>query len=157
MRSANWTDADILAYLDTANRAEINAGKLAERKATSPAVKSFARRMVSDHTKLLTAGQSLAKKLNVDVSSATNNDVTDMAKNSADAMNDLTSKQAGHDWDEDYVDKQIDAHKTVIDHVNDFISATQNAQLKSALQQALPKLQAHQKAAQTLKDSTLSA
>lgn len=40
-----WTDSQILAYAATANRGEIEEGRLAIRQATNPAVKAFARQM----------------------------------------------------------------------------------------------------------------
>ena len=58
----------------------------------------------------------------------------DLAKSNKDDLTDLTKKTAGSDWDKDYIDKQIDAHQNVIDHVNDFIKATQTSQLQQALQ-----------------------
>jgi len=59
------TDAGIFASLAAANQGEIDAGKMAETKATSPAVKSFAHDMVIAHTALLNGGNALAKKLNI--------------------------------------------------------------------------------------------
>jgi putative membrane protein len=153
----DWTDTDILAYLDAANNGEIEAGKLAERKATTAPVKAFARRMVTDHTAMLKEGQRLAKQLNADVATATQEDVKDLAQESKDALQDLTQKQAGRDWDEDYLQKQIDAHQKVLDKLNEFANAAQNAELKAAIQQAIPKVQAHLRQAQDLKSSGVSS
>ena len=153
----SWTDTDILAYLDAANTGEIDLGKLAQRRATNPAVKAFARQMVTDHTALKQDGKKLASQLKVDVATSTNGDVQDLAKNNKDDLTDLTNKTAGSDWDKDYIDKQIDAHQKVIDHVNDFMKATQTSQLQQALQQALPKLQAHLDSAQAIKNTKLTS
>lgn len=155
--SADWTDTDILAYLDAASNAEITAGKLAQRKATTPAVKAFARQMVADHTELLEAGRSLAKRLSVDVAIATQDEVKDVAQKGQDELQELQNDSAGRDWDDDYIDKQIDAHQAVIDHINDFVNTTQNAALRSALQQALPKIQAHLTKAQSIKNEQLTS
>ena len=63
--SAPLTDANIVALLDEANKADSAAGALAVTKATSKEVKDFAKLMMSEHHALREAGQQLAKKLNV--------------------------------------------------------------------------------------------
>jgi putative membrane protein len=152
-----WTDADIVAWLAAANNGEISEGKLAERKATNPAVKAFARRMVTDHTQMLKEGNALAKKLNIDPMASTNGDVKDLLKDNQDAVQDLTQKQAGKDFDEDYMEKQVDGHQTVVDKLNDLSGKTQNADLKALMQKALPKVQAHLNSAKDIKDNRLQS
>ncbi|HEU4565580.1 MAG TPA: DUF4142 domain-containing protein [Gemmatimonadaceae bacterium] len=156
-KMAGWTDADIVAYLSAANQGEIDEGKLAEKKATNPAVKSFARRMVTDHTKMLHEGDALAKKLNINPATATQGDVKDVASRSQDELKDLGGKKAGKDFDEDYIEKQIDDHQKVADKLNDLIGKTQNAQLKNLMQQALPKVQSHLNSAKDIKDHRLQS
>ena len=154
--SGNWTDASIFAYLTAANNGEIAEGSLAEHMATSPAVKAFAQKMVSDHKKLLQQGKSLATKLNV-TPDTTKRDVSDLRDDAKNAVKDLSKQQRGADWDRTYIDKQVDAHQKVIDHVNDFIKSAQNTQLRDMLQQALPKLQQHLASAKDIKDNKLKS
>ena len=154
--NGDWTDADIVAYLVAADSAEIAAGKLASTKATNPSVKSFAKKMTSDHSTMLDATVQLAKKQSVDYATASNDDIGDLRSSGKDALQDLTDKAAGGDWDKDYVDKQVDAHQTVIDHVTDFAQNAKDPQLASMLKQALPKLQSHLQAAKALQDQNLS-
>lgn len=156
-KMGGWSDADIVAFLDNANHGEIDAGKLAEREATNPAVKSFARRMVTDHTQMLHQGDALAKRLKIDPATATQGDVKDLAKHNQDELKDLSSKKAGKDFDEDYMEKQIDDHQKVADKLNDLIGKTQNTELKSLMQQALPKVQAHLNSAKDIKDNRLQS
>jgi|GEM_PF-693349 len=153
---SDWTDADIVAYLVAADSGEIVAGKLASTKATNPSVKAFAQKMVSDHGTMLDQTVALAKKDNISYATATNGDIGDLRSDSKDALQDLTDKTAGNDWDKDYVDKQVDAHQSVIDHVNDFTQKAQDPQLATMLRQALPKLQGHLDAAKALQDRNLS-
>ncbi len=80
------TDAGILATLAAANQGEIDAGKLAESKATSASVKSFAHDMVVAHTAMLKSGDALAKKLNITPDAA--------AADSINAMNQSTGGSA---------------------------------------------------------------
>src|SRR5438552_532122 len=124
-----WTDAQILAYTAAADSAEIAEGRLAERKATNPAVKAFAREMVTDHQAMLREGKSFAKSNNI-TPDTTKSDVTGLMKDAHDEITDLTNKAAGKDWDGKFMDKEIDAHKAVLDKLQDFEKSTTNAQLK---------------------------
>jgi putative membrane protein len=145
-----WSDPNIVALVAEANKAEIAEGKLAEHKATFPGVKAFARKMVTDHTKMLDSGSALAKKLAITPDYPTDND---LRKDNQNELHDLTTKAAGKDWDSDYISKQIDDHKKVEDLLNDAIKSTQNTDLRNMLQQALPKVQEHRQLAESLKDS----
>jgi len=58
-------DQRILTELAQANLAEISAGRIAEQKAASPDVKSFAEKMVDDHTKGLQDVQQVAQSKNL--------------------------------------------------------------------------------------------
>ncbi len=57
----NQTDERMMKQLAEANLAEISAGKLAQDKAQSEEVKSFAKKMVDDHTKALDDLKQLAQ------------------------------------------------------------------------------------------------
>jgi putative membrane protein len=150
--SNSWTDAQILAFASAANAGEIQEGTIAEQKATNPAVKSFARLMVSDHKKMLADGKALATKLAITPDSS-KSDVTDLTKNVSDDVKDLNDKKAGKDWDQDYIGKQVDAHQKVLDKLQDASKSAQNAELKDALSKSIGKVQEHLTKAQNLKDS----
>jgi putative membrane protein len=154
--SNNWTDGQILAFISDANKDEIADGKLGETKATNPKVKAFARQMVTDHTAMLHEGESFAKKNKITPDS-TKNDVQDLQKDAQSDMQDLQSKAKGNDWDKDFVDKEIDAHKKVLQKLQDAQNATSNTQLKDMLTKAEQKVQSHLDKAQALKDSTLKS
>src|SRR5437764_6926278 len=152
----NWTDGQILAFAAAANRGEIAEGKLATTKATNPKVKAFARQMVTDHTAMLSEGNAFAKKNNITPDS-TKSDVKDLAKDANSELQDLTSKAKGADWDKDFVDKEIDGHKKVLDKLQDAKKATTNPELGAMLTKATAKVQEHLQKAQALKDSTLKS
>ena len=151
-----WTDPQILAFASAANRGEIEEGKLAETKATNPKVKAFARQLVTDHTAMLNEGKTFAKKNNITPDS-TKDAVQDLQKDAQNDMKDLQSKAKGNDWDKDFVDKEIDGHKTVLQKLQDMQNATSNTQLKDMLTKAQQKVQSHLDKAQALKDSTLKS
>jgi putative membrane protein len=148
--SGGWTDGAIVAFTTTADGAEIREGQLAQSKATDPAVKAFAQQMVSDHGNMVVEGKALAARLNI-TPDATRKDLRDLAKDTDDEINDLTNKPAGADWDKNYIDKEIDGHKKVLDKLQDAAKNTNNAQLRTALEKATSKVQEHLTKAQDIK------
>lgn len=66
------SEEKMLKQLAEANMAEINAGKLAQDKAQSAEVKSFAKKMVDDHTKALDDLKQLAQTKAVTLPTALN-------------------------------------------------------------------------------------
>lgn len=149
-----WTDAQILAYTAAADSSEIAEGRLAERKATNPAVKAFAREMVTDHQAMLKSGKSFATSNKI-TPDTTKSDVTGLMKDAHDELTDLTNKAAGKDWDGAFMDKEIDGHKAVLDKLQGFEKSTTNTKLKDMLNKAVGKVQSHLTKAQDIKDNKI--
>jgi putative membrane protein len=137
---APMTDAGILAMLAAANHGEIDAGKMAETKATSASVKSFARDMVAAHTKMLNDGNALAKKLNITPDTAAADSINMMNQSGAAA---LSAAAKGPAFDSAYVNAQVAGHQYVLNMVKTAEGQAQNADLKSALTAAEPNVQQH--------------
>ena len=154
--NGGWTDGQILAFATVANKSEIAEGKLATTKATNAKVKAFARQMVTDHTAMLNEGTSFAKKNNITIDS-TKSDVVDLQKDAIDETHDLQTKPKGNDWDKDFIGKEIDGHKKVLDKLQNAQNATTNPQMKALLTKATAKVQEHLTKAQGIKDSTLKS
>jgi len=153
-KRGGWTPASILGYAAAASNAEIREGELATRKARTAAVKSFARQIVADHRAMLNDGKSIAAKLNVTPDTA-DDDVRDVRKHADDEVKDLTDKKAGLDWDEDFIDKQINGHKDVLDKLQDAAKNTTDGELRATLEKATGKVQEHLTKAQDIKDNAL--
>lgn len=151
-----WTDAQIIAFAEAANQGEIDEGRLAEQKATIPAVKAFARQMVADHRTMLKEVTGFATKQSI-MPDTTKGDVTGLMKDARDGLNELTTKAASADWDANYMDKQIGAHKAVLGKLQDAEKATTNAQLKDMLNKAVGKVQSHLTKAEDVKDHQIKA
>lgn len=145
-----WNPASILGYATAANMAEIQEAKLAEKKATNPQVKAFARQMLADHEAMLKDGKSLAAKLKAQPDTV-NGDAHDLMNNSRDELKDLTDKKAGADWDKNFIDKEIDGHQHVLDKLQDAAKNTTDADLRTGLEKATGKVQEHLTKAQDLK------
>jgi len=155
-KRGGWTSASVLGFEAAASAGEIREGELAARKATTRAVKAFAREVVADHRAMIRDGKALATKLNVTPDTA-DDDVRDVVKNAADDIKDLTDKKAGLDWDEAYIDNQIDDHKHVLDKLQDAAKNTTDADLRASLEKATGKVQEHLTKAQAIKDNELKA
>jgi len=135
-----WTPATILGYATAANAGEIALGKLGEKKATSAAVKAFAKSMVTGHTAMLKEVQAVKTDAQADTSSEA---AMDLAKHGQDEVKDLTDKAAGKDWDKDFMDKMIDDHQKVLDKLQDAAKNTPDAGLRASLEKATAHVQEH--------------
>jgi putative membrane protein len=117
------------------NQFEIESSQLAESKAKSPQVKSFARQMIKDHTK---AGQKLmavASKANVQVPSST-------ALDSAHQQQ-LSALNTSSDFDRDYVQAQLQAHQEAVALFKAYGTGGDNRDLKQFASKTLPDLEKH--------------
>jgi len=147
--SAPLTDANIVALLDEANKADSAAGALAVTKATNKAVKDFAHLMMGEHHALREQGQQLAKRLKVTPEPPANDPVTPLAQNET---NVLQSTPKGPEFDRVYIEQEIAAHKAVLDLAENAHGQAQNEQLKALIEQAKPVIQKHLDHAEKLKD-----
>ncbi|MEO7084987.1 MAG: DUF4142 domain-containing protein [Gemmatimonadaceae bacterium] len=137
-----WSNAAILGFTWAANNDEIAMGQLGETKATNPAVKAFARRLVADHKAMMADGKTLATKIDA-AGDTTTNDAKDLMSHGRDEVKDLTDKAAGADWDKNYMDKMVDDHQKVLDKLQDAAKNATNADLRAALEKATGKVQQH--------------
>ena len=148
--SGGWTDANVVDALTAANQGEVDYSNVAVQKATNPSVKEFAQMMVKDHSTMLDAVKGLSSKLNV--TPAPNDKVNDLQKESQKDIADLNGKTVGKDFDHEFMEEQVDMHQETLDLLNDLDSKTTNADLKAAIAEAKPKVQAHLDQAKAIKD-----
>ena len=147
MAPGTMTDPMIFTQVSAANGAEIAAGNLATDKATSADVKAFGQKMVDDHQKLQGGLDSLATGLGI----AAQPPVADtLADALAQQRETLKSTAAGADWDRQYMQMQVTMHENTLDLLNRAVAAAQNAELRNALQQAIPVVQGHLDSARQL-------
>jgi putative membrane protein len=134
-------DAQIAAIVVAANTVDINAGKLAQRKAAAAEVKAFAKQMVSDHTGVNKQASALAKKLKL---TPLESDLSKSLKQGgADNMAKL-KPLTGKEFDKVYIDHEVEYHQTVIDAMDKtLIPSAQNAELKDMLVKTRPAFVAH--------------
>jgi putative membrane protein len=147
--NSGWTDANVVDVLTVANQGEVDYSQIGVDKATNASVKEFAQMMVKDHGAMLDAVKSLSTKLNV--VPASNDKASDRKEESTKDITDLNAK-TGKDFDKEFMDEQVDMHQETLDLLNDLDSRTTNADLKAAIAEAKPKVQAHLDQAKAVKD-----
>lgn len=144
-------DAQIAAIVVTANHVDIDAGKLAESKATNPEVKAFGRQMVTDHTGVNKQATDLVTKLGVQPED--NATAQSLKSGGADNVKAL-SALSGAAFDKAYVDHEVAYHQQVLDAVDQtLIPSAQNAELKALLVKVRPAFLAHLTHAKALQGS----
>ena len=134
------TDGNIVALLDETNKADSAAGALALPKATSPAVKQFAKLMMSEHHMLRVEGQQVAKKAQITPSAPANDPLAPLAQQETST---LQSTPKGSQFDRAYIDQEVTIHRAVNDLLDQAKGTAQNDQLKALIGKAQPVIQKH--------------
>ncbi len=147
MAGAALTDANILALLDEANKADSSAGAVAGKKATSAEVKAFAREMMIDHHRLRADGAKLAKELKITPAPPANDPLGPAAQDETSA---LQSTPKGAEFDRVYIEKEVSVHQAVLDLLDQAHRSTQNTKIQKAIEGAKPIVQQHLYHAQKL-------
>jgi putative membrane protein len=141
------TDANIVALLDEANKADSAAGALAVTKATSPEVKRYAKLMMNEHHALRVQGQQLAKKAQITPAAPANDPVAPLAQQESST---LQSTPKGAQFDRAYMEQEVTVHRAVNDLLDQAKSAAQNDQLKALIGRAQPVIQKHLNMAESI-------
>ena len=90
-----------------AGTAEVELGRLAADRASSPDVKKFAKMMVDDHTRAGNELKQITTQYNVSQPTGLDDKHRD--------LKDRLSKLRGADFDKAYMDAMVDGHKDVVD------------------------------------------
>jgi putative membrane protein len=144
---APMTDEAIFAMLSEASTGEIDAGKMAESKATNADVKAFARAMVTAHTKMLNDAEALAKRLKVVPKPMADDS---MPQSNMRMSERLRSAAKGMTFDTAYLNGEVTAHEAVLDMVKRAEGQAQHPELKKFLQGAESPVQQHLDRAKSL-------
>jgi putative membrane protein len=139
------SDISAMKQLAQANLNEIASGKAAQSKAQSPDVKSFAQKMVTDHTRMLDDLRALAKKK--DVALPQDQDVKDMAQTK------LLERKSGGEFDQAYMEDMVKDHQKDVKETQDIASKAKDPEFKAAVQKAHATIQEHLQLAQRISKS----
>ncbi|HEY8551290.1 MAG TPA: DUF4142 domain-containing protein [Vicinamibacterales bacterium] len=135
------TDAQIAAIVAAANTVDIDAGKLAQSKASSEAVRKFAERMVVDHTGVNKSASELVTKLKV---TPEENETSRSLKEGGEKNLAKLKGLEGAAFDRAYIEHEIAYHQQVLDALDKtLIPNAKNAELKALLVKVRPAFVAH--------------
>ncbi len=135
------SDAEIAHIVVTANRIDIEAGKLAQMKSKNKEVKAFAKQMVTDHSAVNKQTTDLAKKLKVSPKdNDTSKSLMDGAKENVAKLKGLK----GAEFDKAYVDHEVAYHIAVAEAIDKtLIPNAKNEELKALIVKVRPAFGAH--------------
>lgn len=135
------TDANIAAIVVAANDIDIEAGKLAQKTSSTPAVKTLGEVMVRDHEAVNGQARDLVEKLNV---TPQDNDLSRKLRADAAATYAGLKSKTGAEFDRAYAANEVAYHEAVISVIETtLLPAVKNAEVKALLEQVLPALKAH--------------
>ena len=118
-----------------ANMAEVQAGKLAQSKASSDEVKKFAQHMVEDHGKMLKEQETMAQAKGVSLPK-------DPGKAEKSALKKLRSA-SGEQFDRGYMQQMVKDHEKALKLVQDTAKGAKDPELKHAAETAAPEIEKH--------------
>lgn len=130
------TAQDFVTQAALSDMYEVQAGKLAQTKAQSAAVKSFARRMVTAHSRTTADLKRTIARAKIDVTPPSQLD------QKHETMIDQL-KGAGQDFDTMYIGQQESAHQQALKLMQDYASNGDNRALKQFAQRTVPIIQDH--------------
>jgi putative membrane protein len=141
VRAQIVTDAQIASIVVTANQVDIDAGKLAESKASHADVKQFAQQMVTDHSGVNKQATELVTKLKV---TPQDNPTSQSLKTGGEKNVAHLKTLSGTAFDKAYIDQEVTYHEAVLKAVDTtLIPSAQNADLKALLVKVRPAFVAH--------------
>jgi len=134
--------ADVLTKLHHSNQMEIEAGKLAQEKGQSKAIKDFGKMLVRDHSATEKRINSVAKQLKVELPAA----APPMKHEKLEKARALT----GAEFDKAFTEAMVEDHKTDVEEITLARDKTTVPQLKKLLTEIVPKLEKHRTQAEKL-------
>ncbi|CAN5757215.1 hypothetical protein BH10ACI4_BH10ACI4_15300 [soil metagenome] len=142
-KAATDDDKKFLATAAQSDQNEIALSKLAQSKATNPAVKAFANKMVSEHTKMSASMKPFADSWALTPPAGPDED----AQKELDKLNGLSGK----DFDKEYIDQMVTDHAKALTLFTDEAKDTKDVKFQAAVIKGKTAVAAHKNMAYDLK------
>jgi putative membrane protein len=135
-------DAKFVRDATESSLAEIQLGQMGVQKATNSDVKTFAQRMIDDHTQANSQLAPIASQKGVTLPT----DVSTLHKHAASQL----SKLSGAEFDRAFMDQMVTDHQKVVAEFQHVSKGAKDSDVKSFASTNLPTMQDHLKMAQDL-------
>jgi len=144
--NAQEDDAEAVVEIASGGMMEVELAKIAVEKATSSQVKSFAKMLVTDHTKANEELKALATSKNITLPSSLSDKHQKM-------LNDI-SEESGKKFDKEYMNMMVKDHKDDIDKFQKIADKGNDAEIKAFASKTLPVLIHHREEAEKIEKMT---
>lgn len=138
----NNPDAMFLSTAAQANLGEVDAGRLAEQKASDSDVRKFGQHMVEDHTAANGELVSLARRKGITVPSETDSEHKKIASKLANL--------SGAEFDRKYMEAMVNGHQKVVALFEANSKSARDADIRAFAEGQLPTLRKHLKMARDI-------
>ena len=142
-KAATDDDKKFLAMAAQSDQNEIALSQLAEQKATNPAVKAFAEKMVTEHTKMSASMKPFADSWGLTPPSGPDAD----HQKELDKLNGLSGK----DFDKEYIDQMVTDHAKALSAFTSEAKDTKDVKFQAAVIKGKTAVAAHKNMAYDLK------
>ena len=142
---------DLLSQLHETNQTEVELGKMAGQKGSTPDVRSYGKELMSDHSAADRKVEKVARDLGLELSPPTAPSKALQEKQNHDgAVREMLENVSGKDFDRDFLEAMSKDHQKAIQDLTEALNTTSDAKVKALLQELLPKLKEHQQMAEKL-------
>ena len=141
------SNANVVSVLNTIDASELEGAQLAKQKASSQAVRTYATRLIDDHTDMMQKNTQLANRMKMQPDKPQLASAIESTHQKT--MNELRNK-SGQDFDRSYMAYQVTMHEEALRLVEQTADSADDSRLKQHLIQARPDLQSHLTAAKNL-------
>lgn len=141
--AADDNDKKFLSMAAQSDQNEIAMSQVASEKATDPAVKAFAKKMVTEHKAMSASMKPFADEWGLTAPSGPDDD----HQKAIDKLNGLSGK----DFDKEYMDDMVSDHAKALDAFTSEAKDTKDAKFRAAVLKGKTKVAAHKNMAYDLK------
>lgn len=136
------TGKDFIKKVAEINLGEVALGKLAQQKASDPAVKEFGKLMEQDHSNAQDQLRTLAQQKGVTLPSGPGAEGNNLKQQ--------LSSTSGNQFDKTYVEHMLSGHKKAIAMLENEVENGQDQAIKNFAEKVLPTIQDHIRIAENI-------